>query len=76
MRIQLWETLKHPHVLEVFGVSPAHADPPFIVMRYHENGSTAQFLEQNPSADRSKIVRTFLVSMFNNLKPFQTLLAV
>ncbi|KAF9520387.1 hypothetical protein BS47DRAFT_761464 [Hydnum rufescens UP504] len=55
-RVPLWESLKHSHVLEIFAVSPPDADPLFIVMQYYDNGSATQFLEQNPSADRSKIL--------------------
>jgi hypothetical protein len=55
-RIESWQILRHPHVLQVFGVSPLDANPPFIISRYYPNGDANEFLANNPVADRAKIV--------------------
>jgi hypothetical protein len=57
-RIQNWQILRHPHVLQVFGVSSLDADPPFIISQYNPNGNANEFLAKNPAANRAKIVST------------------
>jgi serine/threonine protein kinase len=55
-RIHSWQSLRHPHVLQVFGVSLIDAGPSFIVSQYYSNGDAKEFLVKNPSADRAKIM--------------------
>jgi hypothetical protein len=55
-RIACWQILRHPHVLQVFGVSSLDADPPYIISQYYPNGNANEFLAMNPDADRAKIV--------------------
>jgi len=56
--IQKWQSLRHPHVLQIFGVSAIDDDPPFIISQYNPNGNANEFLAKNPTADRAKIVST------------------
>jgi hypothetical protein len=56
--INRWQVLRHPHVLQVFGVSDLDADPPFIISQYYPNGNATEFLIKNPTTDRAKIVST------------------
>ena len=55
-RINKWQILRHPHVLQVFGVSDLDADPPFIISQYYPNGNANDYLTRNGGADRAKIV--------------------
>ncbi|KAF7360950.1 Protein kinase domain-containing protein [Mycena sanguinolenta] len=55
-RGQVWTTLRHPNVHEVFGISSLDADPLYVVTEFQENGNVNSFLQQNPEADRAKIV--------------------
>jgi hypothetical protein len=57
-RIERWQILRHPHILQVFGVSDLDADPPFIISQYYPNGNVNDFVTKNPTADRAKIVST------------------
>ncbi|TFK36539.1 hypothetical protein BDQ12DRAFT_755204 [Crucibulum laeve] len=45
--MDVWQTLKHPHVLELYGASSASGDPPwFFVSPYEKNGTLVEFLKQ------------------------------
>lgn len=45
--VTIWETLKHPNVLELFGASSTSGDPPwFFVSPYLKNGSLGEFLRR------------------------------
>jgi hypothetical protein len=55
-RIRTWQNLRHPHVLQVFGISLNDTGPPFIISQYYFNGDAKEFLIKNPGADRAKIV--------------------
>jgi hypothetical protein len=54
-RVQTWQVLRHPHVLQVFGVSPMDADPLYVISHYYPDGNANDFLLKNPDADRGKI---------------------
>jgi hypothetical protein len=62
-RIQSWQILRHPHVLQVFGISALDADQPLIISQYYPNGNANEFLAKNPAADRGKIVSTAYVRL-------------
>ncbi|KAJ7772224.1 kinase-like domain-containing protein [Mycena metata] len=56
VRGELWTSLHHPNVLQMFGVSPVDADPLYVVTQFQPDGNVNRFLEQHPQADRAKIV--------------------
>ena len=44
--IEIWKTLRHPNVLQLYGASSATGDPPwFFVSPYMKNGNLAQHLK-------------------------------
>lgn len=44
--MEIWKTLKHPNVLELYGASSTSGDPPwFFVSPYLSNGSLVEFLK-------------------------------
>lgn len=53
--INVWKKLRHPNILQFFGAC-AIADPPFAVCAYKPRGNAINYLENNPSADRCKLV--------------------
>ncbi|CAK5263320.1 unnamed protein product [Mycena citricolor] len=55
-RGSLWSSLQHGNILQTLGVSPADADPLFVVTPYHSSGNVMQHLERNPGADRMQLV--------------------
>ncbi|CAK5278016.1 unnamed protein product [Mycena citricolor] len=55
-RGSLWSSLQHGNILQTLGVSPADADPLFVVTPYHSFGNVMQHLERNPGADRMQLV--------------------
>ncbi|KAJ6452287.1 hypothetical protein C8R45DRAFT_86143 [Mycena sanguinolenta] len=54
-RGELWTSLRHPNVLQMFGVSPLDADPLYVVTQFQPDGNVMRFLERNPNVDRAKI---------------------
>jgi len=54
--IRDWQALRHPHVLQVFGVSSTDADLPYIISQYYPTGNANEFLAENPRADRVNIM--------------------
>jgi hypothetical protein len=62
-RIQNWQILRHPHILQVFGVTFFDADRPLTVSQYYPNGNVNEFLAKNPAADRATIVSTIYVRL-------------
>ncbi|KAJ7730868.1 hypothetical protein DFH07DRAFT_848205 [Mycena maculata] len=54
-RGELWTSLRHSNVLQMFGVSPLDADPLYTVVQFQPN-NVLQFLEQKPYVDRALIV--------------------
>ncbi|KAJ7641354.1 hypothetical protein FB45DRAFT_1022109 [Roridomyces roridus] len=61
-RGELWTSLRHPNVLQTFGVSPMDADPLYIVTQSHPH-NVLEFLERNPQVDRAKIVHDVALGM-------------
>ncbi|KAJ7475199.1 hypothetical protein B0H11DRAFT_2195216 [Mycena galericulata] len=61
-RGELWTSLRHPNVLQTFGVSPSDADPLYTVTQFHPN-NVLRFLERNPRADRARIVYDIALGM-------------
>ncbi|KAK0199651.1 kinase-like domain-containing protein [Desarmillaria ectypa] len=55
-RVQKWQNMSHPNISQVFGMSPEDKDPLYIVMACYFHGNSRQYLDQNPNADRRKIV--------------------
>ncbi|KAJ6510423.1 kinase-like domain-containing protein, partial [Mycena sanguinolenta] len=53
---ELWTSLRHPNVLQMFGMSPLDADPLYVVTQFQPDGNVMRFLERNPNVDRVKIV--------------------
>ena len=50
--VEIWKTLNHPNVLELYGASSTTADPPwFLVSPYCQNGSLVGFLQGLPGKD-------------------------
>ena len=44
--VEIWKTLSHPNVLELFGASSTSADPPwFLVSPYMKHGSLVEYLK-------------------------------
>ena len=44
--VEIWKTLSHPNVLELFGASSTSADPPwFLVSPYMKHGSLVKYLK-------------------------------
>ncbi|KAF7361275.1 Protein kinase domain-containing protein [Mycena sanguinolenta] len=62
-RGELWTSLRHPNVLQMFGVSPLDADPLYVVIHFQPDGNVMRFLERNPSVDRAKIVYDVVLGM-------------
>ncbi|KAJ7629388.1 hypothetical protein DFH06DRAFT_719248 [Mycena polygramma] len=62
-RGELWTSLRHPNVLQMFGVSPWDADPLYVVTQFQPDGNVLRFLERNPNADRAKIVHDVALGM-------------
>ncbi|KDQ55609.1 hypothetical protein JAAARDRAFT_324033 [Jaapia argillacea MUCL 33604] len=62
-RVQPWQSLRHPHVLQVFGISTLDTDPPFLVTQLYPNGNANEFLVKNPGADRAKIIFECILGM-------------
>ncbi|KAJ7119484.1 hypothetical protein C8R44DRAFT_877912 [Mycena epipterygia] len=62
-RGELWTSLRHRNVLQMFGVSPLDADPLYVVTQFHPNGNVLRFLERNPHADRARIVSDIAYGM-------------
>ncbi|KAJ7591265.1 hypothetical protein C8J56DRAFT_558457 [Mycena floridula] len=58
-----WADLKHPNVLEIFGISSDGADPLYMITPYQSCGNVRQFLRRNPSADRPKLVLDVALGM-------------
>ena len=54
----LWHTLKHPNVLEFFGVVHNIGSFPGLVSPYCEKGPVANYLDDNPQTDRLDLVPT------------------
>lgn len=56
--VEIWKSLKHPHVLELFGASSTSSDPPwFFVSPYEKNGSLSEFLRRiGPNSGMSSSV--------------------
>lgn len=51
---EIWNSLKHPHVLELLGASSASSNPPwFFVSPYMKNGNLVTFLQQHPNHGRT-----------------------
>lgn len=45
--VEIWKTLHHPNVLELYGASSASGDPPwFFVSPYEKNGSLVEYLKK------------------------------
>ncbi|KAJ7471827.1 kinase-like domain-containing protein, partial [Mycena latifolia] len=77
--------LRHPNVLQMFGVSPLDADPLYVVTQFQPNGNVLRFLQQNPHTDRAKIVTDVACGMqylhshgvvHGSLKPTNILIGV
>ncbi|KAJ7902704.1 hypothetical protein B0H14DRAFT_2667320 [Mycena olivaceomarginata] len=62
-RGELWTSLRHANVLQMFGVSPWDADPLYVVTQYQPEGNVLGFLERNPNADRTRIVYDVVLGM-------------
>ncbi|KAF7978821.1 hypothetical protein HWV62_44605 [Athelia sp. TMB] len=54
-RYAAWQNLRHPHVLQIFGVSLIEAGPPVVVSQYFANGGADEYTTNNPGANRAKI---------------------
>ncbi|KAK0451365.1 uncharacterized protein EV420DRAFT_1560606 [Desarmillaria tabescens] len=55
-RVQQWQKMNHPNISQVFGMSPDHQGPLYIIMPCYFHGNSRQYLDQNPNVDRRKIV--------------------
>jgi hypothetical protein len=53
--INVWKKLRHPNILEFFGACSI-ADPPFSVCAFKQQGDALNYLHNNPSANRCKLV--------------------
>ncbi|KAF8184154.1 hypothetical protein K438DRAFT_1838429 [Mycena galopus ATCC 62051] len=62
-RGELWTSLRHSNVLQMFGVSPLDADPLYVVTQFQPDGNVLRFLERNPNADRARIVYDVVLGM-------------
>jgi serine/threonine protein kinase len=83
-RIQAWQSLRHPHVLQVFGISLINSGPSYIISQYYSNGDVNEFLGNNPGTDRAKLMFECALGMqylherglvHGNLKPTNILIA-
>ncbi|CUA72571.1 hypothetical protein RSOLAG22IIIB_10127 [Rhizoctonia solani] len=61
--VELWQGLRHPHVVQFFGASPRYSPNAFIVSQYLVNGNALMYLKRNPRADRAKLARETAVGM-------------
>ncbi|GAB1522805.1 Serine/threonine-protein kinase [Rhizoctonia solani] len=61
--VELWQGLRHPHVVQFFGASPKYSPNAFIVSQYLANGNALMYLKRNPRADRAKLSRETAVGM-------------
>ncbi|KAJ6577746.1 hypothetical protein B0H19DRAFT_1253057 [Mycena capillaripes] len=55
-RGELWSSLQHANVLQVFGVSSRDADPAYVITQFQPEGNVNHFLKRHPKMDREKIV--------------------
>ncbi|KAJ6617916.1 kinase-like domain-containing protein [Mycena sp. CBHHK59/15] len=62
-RGELWTSLRHPNILQIFGMSPLDADPLYVVTSFQPNGNVTRFLHQNPHVDRTRIVLDVVLGM-------------
>ncbi|CAE6517076.1 unnamed protein product [Rhizoctonia solani] len=61
--VELWQGLRHPHVVQFFGASPKYSPNAFIVSQYLANGNALMYLKRHPRADRAKLSRETAVGM-------------
>ncbi|CAE6424099.1 unnamed protein product, partial [Rhizoctonia solani] len=61
--VELWQGLRHPHVVQFFGASPRYSPNAFIVSQYLANGNALMYLKRHPRADRAKLARETAVGM-------------
>lgn len=55
--IEIWERLRHDHIVPFYGASVA-ANPPFIVSKLMRGGNLTTYAELNPNANLIIIVRS------------------
>ncbi|KZP01083.1 kinase-like protein [Calocera viscosa TUFC12733] len=60
--VQIWQHLRHDHVLPFYGASVT-SNPPFIVSRILENGNAINYLRSNPGFNRVKLVHEVALGM-------------
>ncbi|KAG8904779.1 hypothetical protein FRB99_001211 [Tulasnella sp. 403] len=60
--IEVWNKLRHDHVLPFYGASIT-AVPPFIVSRFMANGNIVTYLRKNPNANRVKFAHEISLGM-------------
>ena len=58
----LFRSLKHDHILQIFGAN-LNSNQLILVCALKPQGDVCMYLHNNPSADRRKLVRKFVVQV-------------
>ncbi|KAJ7058381.1 hypothetical protein C8F01DRAFT_1303915 [Mycena amicta] len=62
-RGELWTSLRHPNVLQMFGVSPPDADPLYLVTQFQPDGNVSKYFMVHSEVDRSQIIIDIALGM-------------
>ncbi|KAI3612067.1 Armdomain-containing protein [Moniliophthora roreri] len=58
-----WHEVKHPNVLNVYGISAQSEDPQFIVLPLQENGNIGQWITSRPTFDCRSLIMDIALGM-------------
>lgn len=58
--VGFWNELRHPNVLPFWGCWELDEYRLFMISPWAENGNSLSYVKNNPTADRSKIVMSFV----------------
>ncbi|KAH8978454.1 kinase-like domain-containing protein [Lactarius hatsudake] len=65
--VEIWKSLYHPNVLELFGASSASGEPPwFLVSKYYPRGSLVKYLKGLSDADATRVDALKMIHEISN----------
>ncbi|KAH9008295.1 kinase-like domain-containing protein [Lactarius deliciosus] len=65
--VEIWKSLYHPNVLELFGASSASGEPPwFLVSKYYPRGSLVKYLRGLSDIDATKVDALKMIHEISN----------
>ncbi|KAH9011512.1 kinase-like domain-containing protein, partial [Lactarius hengduanensis] len=65
--VEIWKSLYHPNVLELFGASSARGEPPwFLVSKYYPRGSLVKYLKGLSDADATRVDALKMIHEISN----------